>query len=455
MWDDATDRIDLTGRAEPGAPESRRRRLRVPPRLAAVRDIAFVSFGKYGQYLVTIVTLPLTARILGTEGLGLLAIGMSAYFIGALLVDMGITTFLAAMMNADNVNRLRGNYLALRAAVLSAMGVALALGMLVDAHVHLHMVLLGLFAGGVSSFGDDWVLVAEARFGIGVVYQSIGRVLYLVLLVGLLPHFPSASVAMLCLLLSTLVNVVLTWRLTLTEHGLPSRPNGVLAMVRMGAPVLTSRLLITSYGQGAASFYSVALSAASLGLFSASDRLVRAFQSLLDAIGYGLLPRLARGREDHFWGNAFRGLGATVAIAAGVSVVLWIAAPWVIPLIFGAEFTGAVEIMRVQAFILPFTALTSFVTTAVLPVQQDTRGTLIGAVVGAIFAGGALLAAVATGSVWALVFGTFTCEIAVATWYLLRVRMLRRRSETPVDAHDDAITEPLVPVRLASPGGDR
>ena len=38
-------------------------------------------------------------------------------------------------------------------------------------------------------------------------------------------------------------------------------------MVRMGAPVLTSRLLIASYGQGSGAVYSSVLDAASLGLF--------------------------------------------------------------------------------------------------------------------------------------------------------------------------------------------
>ncbi|MBM7417282.1 MULTISPECIES: oligosaccharide flippase family protein [Nocardiaceae] len=420
-------------------------------KLSAVRDIAFVSFGKYGQYLVTIVTLPLTARILGTEGLGLLAIAMSAYFIGSLLVDFGITTFLAAMANDENLNQLRGNYLALRATVLAVMGTGLLASLLVGAHVHLHMILLGLFAGGFASFGDDWVLVAQARFGIGVVYQGIGRVLYLVLLVTLLPMFPSAAVAMLCLLASSVVSVALTWRLTIREFGPPSKPKDVTAMVRMGVPVLTSRLLITSYGQGAATFYSVALSAASLGIFSASDRLIRAFQSLLDAIGYGLLPRLARGREDHFWQNALRGLTACVGVAVVATVGLWVSAPLLISLVFGDQFSSAVDIMRVQVFILPFTAITSFVTTAILPVRQDTKGVLIGAVIGTVFAAGALATALSTASVWALVYGTLTCEVAVAAWYLLRVRMLHRRNDDALRAESEAPTVPMAVVASDAP----
>lgn len=416
-------------------------------RLSAVRDIAYVSFGKYGQYLVTIVTLPLTARILGTEGLGLLAIAMSAFFIGSLLVDLGITTFLAAMADNTNLNQLRGNYLAIRGTILSVMALALGLSVVFEAHQHLHMILLGLFCGGFASSGDDWVLVAQARFGIGVVYQGISRLVYLALLVGLLPVFPNASFAMVCLLLSSIIPVALTWRLTIKDFGRPSRPSGVVAMLRLGAPVLTSRLLITSYGQGAATFYSAALSAASLGIFAASDRLIRAFQSLLDAIGFGLLPRLARGRDNtaRFWRSSLEGLGFCVSVAVVACGALWLAAPTLIGLIFGDQFLAAVDVMRVQVFILPFTAITSFVTTAILPVRQDTRGVLTGAVIGAICAVGALAVALSTRSIWALVYGTLVCEVVVATWYVFRVRLLYGREKNgsaPAVPTDDA-TAPL------------
>ena len=400
-------------------------------KFAVVRDIAFVSFGKYGQYLITIVTLPLTARLLGAEGVGLLAIGMSAYFIGSLLVDLGITTFLAAMMNAQNVNQLRGNYLAVRGTILTTMAVALGISVAFDAHMHVHMIVLGLFAGGLSSSGEDWVLLGQGRFGIDVIYQSIGRIAYLGLLIVLLPRFPNASVAMSCLIISALIPVGLTWRRTLTDFGLPSRPKDIRAMLRLAGPVLSSRLLITSYGQGAATIYSGALSAASLGLYSASDRLIRALQSLLDAIGFGLLPRLARDQdESRFWRRSVEALCACVIVAFVAALVLWVIAPYIIPLIFGHEFDSAASIMRVQAFILPFTALTSFVTTAILPVRQDTKGVLIGAIIGFAFSIVAICVALMNRSVWSLVWGTFTCEVAVAAWYLLRLRILYSRELT-------------------------
>ena len=404
--------------------------------LTIIRDIGYVSFGKYGQYVVTVVTLPLTARVLGTEGLGLLAIGMASYFIGSMLIDLGITSFLAAKMNDENVNQLRGDYIAIRATILTTLGAALCVSLLMGADVYVHMIVLGLFTGGVWSLSEDWVLIGQGRFGASTAYQGIGRLVFLALLVLLLPRYPHASIVLLCLLASSIPTVALTWRDSFRVYGRPARPAHVREILRIGAPVLTSRLLITTYGQGAPAIYSGVLSAASLGLFSASDRLVRAVQSLLDPIGFALLPRMARkNNRDDFWRSATRALLATLCAAAVATAIVWLAAPLAINLIFGDGFEGAVALLRVEILVIPATALTSFVTTAVLPVKQDTSGILIGAIIGVSVAGVSLFVASRTHSVWALVYGTLMCEFAVAAWYTVRTCRIyvreRANHETP------------------------
>lgn len=390
-----------------------------------VRDIAFVSFGKYGQYLVTAVTIPLTARLLGLEGVGLLAIGMSAYFIGSLVVDLGIAQFLSAMLPGAEVNRLRGEYLTVRATILGVLVCALTAGTIADLGRVVEMVLLGLVAGGLFSMTEDWVLIGQGRFSASMAYQAVGRGTYLLLLVVLLPRYPTAVVALLCLLVSALPVIALTWSDTIRRFGRPSRPRTLLPVLRMGAPMLTSRLLISSYGQGSGVVYGSVLDAASLGLFSAGDRIVRALQSMLDPIGFALLPRLARGADDgRFWRRATLSLLAAVGAAAVVSAVLWATAPLLIDLVFGDQFADAVALLRVEALILPATTLTSFATTAVLTVRKDTTGVLIGAVIGTCIAAGWLIAATVTHSVWTLVWGTICSEVGVALWYAYRMRRL-------------------------------
>lgn len=416
---------------------------RIHDLLTIVRDIGYVSFGKYGQYVITAVTLPLTARILGADGLGMLAIGMSSYFIGSMLVDLGITQFLAARINDSDVNQLRGNYLAVRLTVLGTIGCALAASLVVDVEMHVHMILLGMFTGGFWSLSEDWVLIGQGRFGASMAYQAAGRIGYLILLFVLLPHFPNASIVLLSMLVSSTLTVALTWRDSLRKLGRPSRPHNIRALLRMGAPVLTSRLLVTSYGQGAAAVYSTVLDAVSLGLFSAGDRLVRAMQSLLDPIGFALLPRMARKSNDHrFWRHSVQALLACVCAAVIATAVIWIAAPILIKLIFGSEFVNAIPLLRVEVLILPATAVTSFATTAVLTVRHDTAGVLFGAIVGTCIAATALIVAARTHSVWTLVYGTVAAEVAVACWYLARMRQLFLRDRASAAA--EAVETELV-----------
>ncbi|WP_054813182.1 lipopolysaccharide biosynthesis protein [Nocardia arizonensis] len=407
--------------------------------LGVIRDIAYVSFGKYGQYLVTVATLPIMARVLGASGLGLLAIGMSSYFLGSLVVDLGITSFLAARIQesgprTDIVNRTRGTYLAIRGGLLGILGLALVGGILVGAPEHVHMILLGLFVGGFWSMSEDWVLIGQGRFGASTLYQAVARLAYLGLLLVLLPRWPTASMALLCLLASAAVSVALTWWDTWRGFGAPAPPREVPTLLRVAAPVVAGRLMVTSYGQGSATVYGSVLDAVSLGLYSASDRLVRAVQSMLDPIGFALLPRMARrGGDARFWPDALRALAACVGAAVLASTALWFAAPTVVLLVFGQEFEGAVDVLRLEVVILPATTVTSFVTTAVLPVRQDTVGVLIGAVTGTAVAAIALLLALRTHSVWTLVGGIVAAEFAVAVWYLARMRGLiaRERAATP------------------------
>ena len=70
---------------------------------AAIRDELLVVIGKCGPYLVTIVAIPLIARSLGPDGLGVVAIAMAGFFLGSVLVDLGITQFIAVHVNKDSL----------------------------------------------------------------------------------------------------------------------------------------------------------------------------------------------------------------------------------------------------------------------------------------------------------------------------------------------------------------
>lgn len=394
-----------------------------------LRDVLLVGFGTYGQFLVTLITLPLTARLLGTEGVGLIAIAMSAYFLGSVVVDLGATQYFAARVDDPDLATVRGAYAVVRMGLFSVLVVAALIGWGLGGAPR--MILLGAVAGGVWSLAEDWLLIGRGRFGSSTLYQAAGRLAYLVALVVLLPQFPSPELAILLLGASSIVTVVLTWIDARRTFGPFTASYDIGPILRTSRSIVASRLLLTGYGQGGAAFYSTVLDAASLGLFSAADRLVRAGQSVLDPIGFALLPRMARLRGD----ASFRartvqgalGCGALAVVAAGV---LTAAAPWVIRLVYGSEFDGAVTVLRTVAWILPATTLTSYVTTAVLPAQRRTSTVLVGAVIGVTVAVSALLITAQTGSLTTMVIGVLVSEWAVAVWFVVTTF---RTAETVAD----------------------
>ena len=407
----------------------------VPRLVRLARDFGAVVFGKYGQYLTTLITVPLLARILGPAGMGLLAIGMSAYFFGSVVVDLGMTPFLAARVpelraTPEKLQQLHADFLALRLTTLAVLGLAYIGGWLAGVPPHVHMILLGLLAGGFWSTSDDWLLIGQGRFVASALYQGSGRIVYLVLLITLLPHSRHAATAVWCLLASATLTVAGTWWDSRRHFGPVIRPRAPGQILRTSWPIVTSRVLTTGYGQGAPAIYSGMLDAVSLGLFSASDRLVRATQSLLDMIGLVLLPRMARrGGHEQFWRHGVRGLQASVAVAAVAATLLWVCAAPIVHVLFGSQFTPAVGLLRAELVILPATTISSYISTALLPVRQDTHGILIASIVGTTASAAGLLTASWTHSVWALIGGTIGAEFGVACWYLARMRHLVRREQ--------------------------
>ncbi|MGH3723203.1 MAG: lipopolysaccharide biosynthesis protein [Mycobacterium sp.] len=406
-----------------------------PRALRLARDFGAAVFGKYGQYLVTFATVPLLARILGPAGMGLLAVGMAAYFFGSIVVDLGMTPFLAARVpelrdTPTQLQQVRADYLTLRLTTLAVLGAAFGIGWTAGAPPYVHMILLGLFAGGLWATSDDWLLIGQGRFIASAIYQGLGRITYLVLLIVLLPHSPHASTAILCLLGSSILTVAGTWWDSWRTFGALCRPHTPGQIVRTSWPIVTSRLLTTGYGQGAPAIYSAMLDAVSLGLYSASDRLVRAMQSLLDMIGLVLLPRMARrSKHEHFWRNGFQGLRGAVAVAVVAAALLWVFAVPIVQVIFGREFLGSVGLLRAELLILPASTISSYISTALLPVRQDTHGVLIASIVGTTASAAGLIAASWSHSVWALIGGTIGAEFCVALWYLARVRHLAAREQ--------------------------
>lgn len=400
--------------------------------LPLVRDVILVSLGRYGQYVVTLATVPLCARILGIEGTGMLAIATAAYFFGSILVDFGLSQILASRLGqGESADSIRGAYFQLRILVLLSLMVLFVLFVLLDAPPHALMIGVGLLAGGLSSMGEEWVLLGYGEFGRIAIFQVTGRVAYLGSLFLVLPSVRQPWVPMVCLALSTIISALLSWARVGWIRKPESSKISVCNLVTAGAPSIGARLLTAGYSQSSAIYYSAIVPIGHLGVFSAGDKLVRASSSALDALGIALLPRMSGStkRPAEFWENAKRGGVGAFVLGVVLAALLWFAAPVAISVLYGPQFEAAIPILRWLSLLIPATAVSSMIMTSVLYVREDSKGILLGAACG-IAAGGAGFIAtwIAGGSLTTMVAALVILEWVVAFFYVVRFLMLRKVS---------------------------
>lgn len=396
------------------------------------RDVVLLLFGKYGQYVVTLLTTPVVARVLGVEGIGLLAVAMAAYFIGSAMVDFGLTHLLAPTAAVErSLGRLRGDYLALRLVTLSVLGVALTAA-LISGNQLVVLVALGLCAGGLSSAGEDWILIGLGRYGRLALAQSITRLAYLAGVIAGVLLVPLPHVVLAVSIATNLLASLLTWWMSSRLVPPIERPNvaRVARLVRRGAVAFGSRLLIVGYSLGAPLLYATALPGSALGLFSSGERVVRAAQSVNDALGVALLPRFAR--ADAGGAGLWQRVPAAVvgALLSGclLATVLWIMAPWVIAILYGPAFVAAVPVLRLLVLVIPAAAISSVLLTSVVYVVGDSWGVLLCSVVGLAGVAVTVGFAFAWPAASTIATGTVIVEACVMGAALARAAVLYRRS---------------------------
>lgn len=377
----------------PEAPPSVARRLR-----HLLLDVVTNAFGRNLQYLVALATVPVVAHRLSPGGFALYALSTAAYFFGSAIVDAGLSTALAgriAQVGAERTLALRRQYINLR---LVLFMVILSSGAIIMAAPGWLYVWLGLCAGGISSLGEEWLFVARGQFIAVVLMQWAGRLTYFGALVIAMPLLPRAWVPMICLALGGCVTSSLAWlkagkpgaartspqsSADLTTFAGPEL-NSAARLLLFGWPSMVARILASSYTQSSPLLISIKMTGGSLGLFAASDRLMRAVQAVVDSLTLSLIPRMARSWAR---GNVtMRTVAVLVAASFGFGAVAGVGlaglAPIAVRVLYGRAYEGVLPVIRLACLILPLTCTTGMLTTNVLMVGQRPRAVLLVHVVG-------------------------------------------------------------------------
>lgn len=396
-----------------------------------LRDSGLVLVGRYGQFVVAIVSMPILARTLGVEGFGEYTLATAGGFFGSLLVDLGLSGPLASELSRGSLRRsTRTTFAILRLAAILTLG-ALATLLLAIGAGGASLLVAGMLMGGLSSVGEDWVLIGSSRYFALASSQVAARLSALAGLFLILPFFPSVWTAIVILATGNVVGAGATW--IVTGHSVAFHAptwREARALLRLSGPLLGSRGLAIASNQGPILGFAMLAPPQTFGVFAASDKVTRAAQSSLDALSVALIPRLGRAAGESSGRLVSRG-GRAILLAATLGFVaagaLALGAPLVVPILLGPDFGDVVNVLRVQAIAVPAAAITSVCLGAVLVTHRDYRGMLIVSIIGvSALPLGLWIGTIVEGAV-PLAVGALVVDWALAISALARVRVIVSR----------------------------
>ena len=308
--------------------------------------------------------MPYLARTLGAEGLGLFAIAQAFAIYGIVTVEFGFgfSGTRAVARARDQPGRLAALLTGIVVAqLLLAVVVALAAVLarhLVPAFADQPLLLwAGLAFAILQGLLPIWYFTGLERIpliaAIGVATKALAAAAILVLVRG--PD--DGWLVLACYAGGALLTTAAGFALVLREVR-PGRLSVALIgeTLRLGASMFVMRLMVLMHTAGNTFLLGVLVSPMQVGFFAAGEKLCRPIAWLLQPINTALLPRLSH-LVERSPDRAQQLAALTVVLqgAAGLALGAAIAllAPWLVELVFGAEYRAAAGVLRVMAGIIP------------------------------------------------------------------------------------------------------
>ena len=323
------------------------------------KNIAFLYILQGVAYLVPLVTLPYLSRVLGVEHFGVFGIALGVVSVMTLITDWGfsLTATQQVARHANDPQRLQH---ILWDTYWARMGLGavsfLGLGVVMTVMPSLGGLGLVMLAASVqvltSMLSVGWFLQGLERMGGLVTASIVSRILSIPLLV-LFVHEPS-DVALatlipgLCNFIPAVVSLYIAGRLV------PLFPvrfdvQGMWSQLCAGAHLFLSMSAVNLYTQSTVLILSALAPTSQVGFYHGADRIRRAVQTLIGPVSTALFPRINNllGRDraaarQLMWRMLIGQGGATFVLSA----VMYLSAPWGVPLVLGPTFAPAVPVVQ-------------------------------------------------------------------------------------------------------------
>ncbi|GHD66837.1 flippase [Jeongeupia chitinilytica] len=308
------------------------------------------------NYLVSLVTFPFLARTLGADGFGVQSYAFAVVQYGVLLTDFGFNlsaTREVAIARGDTaaIARVfwRTNVAKAMLMCVSCVSLAVAIGTVPEWREHAPVFWLSLLYVVSSVFFPIWYFQGLELMRAASLLTVAGRVVVLGALLLMVRGPDDVAIAVVLQALPAFVAGAYWW---CTGHGAP-RPAWVAptradigASLKAGWPLFLSALSTNLYTTSTAVLLGWFASPVQVGYFAAANKLTYTVQGLIGPLVQATYPRIAQlASHDKpaavaLIGKAFRMQGAA---GLGLTLVLMLGAPWIVPLLLGKGMLDSVE----------------------------------------------------------------------------------------------------------------
>jgi PST family polysaccharide transporter len=343
-------------------------RLKGLVRLQPMRNILALYGVRAIEQLLPLVVLPYLARILGAEGWGLFAMAQAFAMYGIVTVEFGFgfSGTRAVARARDQAARLAelltgiGVAQLLLAAVVALVAVLARL--LVPAfHDQPLLLWAGLAFAVLQGLLPLWYFTGQERIpliaGIAVAAKALATLAIFALVRG--PD--DGWLVLACYAGGALLATGAGYALLLREVR-PGRLSLKLIgeTLRLGAGMFLMRVMVLMHTAGNTFLLGLLVAPQQVAFFAAGEKLCRPIAWLLQPINTALLPRLSHLVERS--PDRAQQVAALTVLLQGVvglalGAVIALMAPWLVDLLFGAEYRAAAEVLRVMAGIIPLVVI--------------------------------------------------------------------------------------------------
>jgi polysaccharide transporter, PST family len=403
-------------------------------RLQPMRNILALYGVRAVEQLLPLVVLPYLARTLGVEGWGLFAMAQAFAIYGIITVEFGFgySGTRAVARARDQAGRLAELLTGICVAQLllaAVVAIAAVLARLLVPAFHDQPLLLwaGLAFAILQGLLPLWYFTGQERIPLIAGIAVATKALATLAIFALVRDPDDGWLVLACYAGGALLATGAGYALLLREVRPGRLSLGLIGeTLRLGAGMFLMRIMVLMHTAGNTFLLGLLVAPQQVAFFAAGEKLCRPIAWLLQPINTALLPRLSHLAERSperaqqvaaltvlLQGAAGWALGAAIALLA----------PWLVDLLFGAEYRAAAEVLRVMAGIIPLVVINgALVSQWLIPHGLDRALNVVivaGAVLNLILALGLAPRFGALGMAWVTVVAE-ACIMVGLLWALHR-----------------------------------